>query len=394
MTSKFLILLLLKDAVCYKHDEYTSYFKKQMENNNQCVLDEVPDENSTCWNFNAIGQGSPLQKGCDNEACSEAVCGCDPYCCEMSWDLACRGYDKGLDHEKDNPFEEGCSAQLLCCLKETLPEAECSSGLKYFTSGLDTMDEIKICSNTVFVLEDNFTGVIPHRNITIKCGDEGLSSDNCTFVGGEYQFLFDSELKINVKFEGIYFENSTGAGIAAWGPPESSVSFTDCHWKNHIGYDAVDILYQTRLSRRLKQWPRSLQNTSSSQFSMSTYFEDCSFSHNRPDIGVILNVGGKLTMKNCHFHSNIASGVTIGISQEGFLNMTDCNFLNNKNYFSTIFLDQTSLLETFDLRGQENGGLVCNDLFQEASNSQCLEATKSLENSCNGTCIQFANIST
>ena len=43
--------------------------------------------------------------GCSNEACCEAVCGCDPYCCETTWDGDCAG--TGLPGS-------GCGAALMC----------------------------------------------------------------------------------------------------------------------------------------------------------------------------------------------------------------------------------------------------------------------------------------
>ncbi|MGB2988290.1 MAG: hypothetical protein WBE26_20665 [Phycisphaerae bacterium] len=43
--------------------------------------------------------------GCEDEACCETICLCDPYCCEVSWDDACATY--GFQ-------DSGCGALLLC----------------------------------------------------------------------------------------------------------------------------------------------------------------------------------------------------------------------------------------------------------------------------------------
>ena len=83
-----------------------------------------PEINSTCWNAidpNATDPIDGIQVGCDNVACEAAVCACDPYCCGNRWDLACRGYfHKGNYADKENFFNNGCSASILCCEDQLL----------------------------------------------------------------------------------------------------------------------------------------------------------------------------------------------------------------------------------------------------------------------------------
>lgn len=43
--------------------------------------------------------------GCVSEACCEAVCGCDAYCCDTEWDVACATTGEG---------GSGCGADVLC----------------------------------------------------------------------------------------------------------------------------------------------------------------------------------------------------------------------------------------------------------------------------------------
>jgi len=82
----------------------------------------LPPDDSTCWNWweppadgilAGSGKGEP-PKGCDYTPCERAVCDCDDYCCNVAWDLSCRGYD--VDEADDvNYFVSGCAARILCC---------------------------------------------------------------------------------------------------------------------------------------------------------------------------------------------------------------------------------------------------------------------------------------
>lgn len=85
-----------------------------------CVPEQIPAVNSNCWNWNVEGVEyfGEQQKGCDNELCSKAVCDCDPYCCDTSWDLSCRGFQMNSLTEVDNYFNVGCAASKLCCEPE------------------------------------------------------------------------------------------------------------------------------------------------------------------------------------------------------------------------------------------------------------------------------------
>ncbi len=63
----------------------------------------VPD-NATCPGVDACCTETN-SAGCEDEACCEKVCACDPYCCEFEWDAACAGHGAG---------ESGCGAAVLC----------------------------------------------------------------------------------------------------------------------------------------------------------------------------------------------------------------------------------------------------------------------------------------
>ena len=87
----------------------------------------IPPDNSDCWQWwepPADGvmtpDTPPPKKGCRYTPCQNAVCACDPYCCETAWDLSCRGYEGAQgDSTENNYFVDNCSAKILCCEPES-----------------------------------------------------------------------------------------------------------------------------------------------------------------------------------------------------------------------------------------------------------------------------------
>jgi len=87
----------------------------------------LPPDDSTCWQWwtpppdGKLPAGSPSPpRGCNYSPCERAVCNCDNYCCDIAWDLSCRGYYmSSADTLENNYFVPGCSAKLLCCEPES-----------------------------------------------------------------------------------------------------------------------------------------------------------------------------------------------------------------------------------------------------------------------------------
>ena len=87
----------------------------------------LPPDDSTCWQWwtppsdGVLPPGTPAPpSGCDYQPCQDAVCACDDYCCNVAWDLSCRGYFVDADDgTENNYFVPGCSAKLLCCEPES-----------------------------------------------------------------------------------------------------------------------------------------------------------------------------------------------------------------------------------------------------------------------------------
>jgi hypothetical protein len=93
--------------------------------NSECVPPQVcgPDNPQDCC---FPGQGLP---GCNDQACCEAVCAIDPFCCDTAWDSICAGEAATLCEQcmgqtpcsKDNPNDcfqpgsgPGCN-DVACC---------------------------------------------------------------------------------------------------------------------------------------------------------------------------------------------------------------------------------------------------------------------------------------
>jgi len=99
------------------------YNTKITQNTMSCTADQIPKDKSTCWQWNVENikyDYNKLQKGCDHKKCQDAVCGCDPYCCNVSWDLSCRGFQATSNNDgNDNFYVNGCSASMLCCEPNT-----------------------------------------------------------------------------------------------------------------------------------------------------------------------------------------------------------------------------------------------------------------------------------
>ena len=63
-------------------------------------------------------------------------------------------------------------------------------------------------------------------------------------------------------------------------------------------------------------------------------------------------------------------------------------FINNTNYFSTLFIDyKSSLTLSIDTTGYNNTGSICNDVFREDYGSSCLGGGSG--NACGGSCTEF-----
>lgn len=80
-----------------------------------------PPDNSACPGNGDCCAANPSVPGCTDKACCDAVCACDPFCCNTEWDASCSTL--GLN-------DLGCGAALLC---QSICGPNCPIGTVLFT---------------------------------------------------------------------------------------------------------------------------------------------------------------------------------------------------------------------------------------------------------------------
>jgi len=377
-----------------------SYSFKEYQDQTYCNKLKAlsPPSDSNCWNADST------RKGCDYEACQNAVCSCDPYCCTTYWDESCRGslLDKGII--------PGCSASILCCEEDvTLTEQHftnyagpCPSdpsiiGYKNIETLLFDMEKqdssnlFIICPSTTFDLGTGTEySVKPKSNIILICGN-GYTSNKCFILNGLHHLIFPSNETItNVIIQGITFSNSASTSIVGWSSSPSNALFRDCEWKHNHGFSVIDIYGGNEAQRRfLRPKERSL-NSQFDNYGMLIQFENCGFIENVAKVGILLITKAKAQLTNCLFLFNAVGGIIVGVANQAVLLLDRTSFSNNTSAFSTFFLDSTSTLElqNSDHKAQTFGNRAanCTGFFIEETGSQCLNQG-GYNPSCFGRCV-------
>lgn len=97
-----------------------------------------------------------------------------------------------------------------------------------------------LCPHTVFKIGvfgpdgeivDGFDSLHPRSNTIYTCGEDGKSSNNCTFDGGQYHIYhslvsYNRENKVGVVLKGITFNDSVEGGVILVAPGD--ITFIDC----------------------------------------------------------------------------------------------------------------------------------------------------------------------
>ena len=125
--------------------------------------DHTPPKNSNCWKHTQ--RDIYHQKGCDHKSCQNAVCKCDPYCCEVSWDSKCRG-------------GEDCSAALLCCEYDFIAYNKTFRNNDFITSnGFEGSEDIyltKIMEEHDNIFETVYEEITEDTPIEIDCSGKSI----------------------------------------------------------------------------------------------------------------------------------------------------------------------------------------------------------------------------
>jgi hypothetical protein len=97
-----------------------------------------------------------------------------------------------------------------------------------------------LCPDTVYpigefgpsnVVVDGYVPLRPRSNTIYSCGEDGKSSNNCTFSGGIYQVshmftTYNNENKVGVVLKGITFEKAIETSLLLVAPGD--ITFIDC----------------------------------------------------------------------------------------------------------------------------------------------------------------------
>lgn len=177
---------ILNNIPIVNHRRQIQELAKQYSENAICLTMEPPSKlaptNSNCFEYNDPNGASKKRKGCDYKPCENAVCSCDSYCCEVSWDISCRGYmqetpfNKKEESTKSNNNNNdiyyhiinGCSAKLLCCEQQNNDENDIMNILPILK------DAPKRSINYDYLLHDDDV-VVVHDEI---CINNNSSIDN------------------------------------------------------------------------------------------------------------------------------------------------------------------------------------------------------------------------
>jgi len=136
-------------------------------------------------------------------------------------------FDTGTDQPCEIP-ESGCFTDLNSV-------ATCVAEKNAFQ-----VETFVLCPGTVYkigflgsggVTEDGFPALTIRANTRYLCGEDGKSENNCVITGGQFQIIstfnsFGGEVKDNVLFKGITFQDGESAGALLVAPGD--VTFEDC----------------------------------------------------------------------------------------------------------------------------------------------------------------------
>ena len=76
-----------------------------------------------------------------------------------------------------------------------------------------------------------FTDIwIYESDIQILCGDNGASTNMCTFEGGRSHLYVPDDDITGVYVSGFTFKDANETSIMTYGTSASSATFKDCHW--------------------------------------------------------------------------------------------------------------------------------------------------------------------
>jgi len=250
-----------------------------------------------------------------------------------------------------------------------------------------TDPDFKICPGYTLDVGAEGPVVIDADYTSIKCGDEGLLSDECTIKGGFAQFQVVGSPE-GVELSGLTMQGSTGASVIAGGSKESTLRLRDCAWTQNTGASAI--LIRDNVETDFNEDASLL--LASNATAMSVEIRDCEFKKNKVSHGTVSNMGGTLIIYKNRFENNTALGGDVVVAKSGTCKLQEnCFFSHSSVAAGTIFVQEGAALSgnannfgVLNAAGTFSKGR-CNDIFHETNGTDCLAEGEP----CNGFCMTF-----
>lgn len=193
-----------------------------------------------------------------------------------------------------------------------------------------------ICANIKFnpyaITYDKYRAsdiTIYRNNITIQCGQDGSSENECIFEGGLSHFFIGGSAS-NIHIKGITMKDATESAILAYGSTIGSVTFEDCYFINNQGTLGSAITARN--------------DVLVGATAMTVEVIDCEFRFNVSPLATILSYG-PLNLERSIITStttdNSDQGWAVIMGDTGTLSMSGTCIENNHN--SIYFLDKAVL---------------------------------------------------
>lgn len=298
-----------------------------------------------------------------------------------------------------------------------------------------TTFEFKTYNATNGETEGNEPIIPAFSHSVFTCGEEGKSTNNCYFKGGDFHVYFADLLILEYLFMvGIHFEGATTSSVWGDSHPRSHVYFVDCFFRKNTGVSTAYIHYTPpkidenggrylealenyyeRAQRKLAQgidsdalykqvqreekalisedmFPSGRRMQSDVKYSMSAIFRDCMFFNNTDELASVLTLGGAVELQNCGFSANTVEklGVMSVMSNAHAFIHKNTEFEFNKAKLGPVFIDASSFLQlSKDNTGNSNRGGIegCAGIYLEEAGSNCF-----IDNApCYGECCAFGD---